>query len=63
MVEITYENHLMLIRDIINEMESNIHFRENVTRCHDRMANIMKALIFNDTRIVASGLILHFTGK
>ncbi len=63
MVEMTSENHLFLIRDIITEMQPNLHFKENTTLCYNRIGKIMEMFIFNDERVVVSGLILCFNGK
>ncbi len=57
------QNHLIIIRDLINEMEPNFNFVENITLCHERLGKIMDALVFNDTRIVSFGIILCFNEK
>ncbi len=52
--------HLLMMRDIINEMEANLHYKENIELCHNRLANIMEVLVFNDSRMVVNGQIISF---
>lgn len=53
MIEVTDENHLSLIRDMINDMEEHLCYKENRLLCDDRIANIMMAFVFNDELLVA----------
>jgi hypothetical protein len=62
-MKITNGNHLILIRDIINEMEPNFLFKENIALCNERIAKIMETLIFSGNFDVANGIILEHKYK
>lgn len=59
-MKITKENHLLLIRDIINEMEPNFRFKDNITLCQKRIAKIMETFIFSGNFDVSDGILLEY---
>lgn len=63
MVKVTNENHLLLIKDIIDEMEPNFYFKENIVLCDKRITKIMSVLVFSGELDVSNGIILEHKYK